>query len=851
MNDRDFRLSKNVRPVRYDLHIDVDLEAWRFAGKEAIEVTIEAPTRDVWLHTVELEILRARALTPDGRASNADLVFNDEAETVTLKFDDPLPPGPARLEVEFRGEIRERLRGFYRSHKDGARYAATQFEAADARRAFPCFDEPEFKARFALTLTIPAETVAISNGAIENERGLTGKRKEVRFAETPPISPYLVAYTVGPYEATPVAMTASGVPTRVFLPTGMAAKGIYARDAHVRSLDYLEAYTAIPYPYGKLDAIGVPDFEAGAMENPGAITYRLTAIAADEEHASTPALKSIFYTAAHELTHMWWGDMVTMAWWDDLWLNESFATFIGYKVVAELMPDWGLWRDFVATLTRPFNLDALVSTHPISFEVKNAKQATERFDVITYWKGAGVVRMIAGFLGAEAFRDGVRAYLERYRERNAVADDFWRELSAASQRDVAMIANAWIKQPGHPLVSIEASPGDGCTSLTLRQERFYADPDAGRREPPVLWPVPMVLKYGTDEGVATRPILLTKAEQVVTLPASRWVYPNGDAAGFYRFALDGTALTALAQVAQSVLSPQERLALVGNQWALVKADKAPIAEFFALLQGFRKETDRAVLSAITERLSWLETHVLQDHARSAFEQYVAGFYSSHMDGLGWDAAPEESTDDRMRRAMVISALGGLARLQEVTEEAQRRLERYMDDRSSLDPNLASVVADLTARSGDADLYERFLARKRASAQDPEEEQRFLFALASFEDEGLIRRTLELVLTEDVRPQDSAHLLARLLAARPSRMAAWSFVRTRWTELIDLMDPMLQQNLIRALAQLTPEPAASEVRSFLPPRASNETRETVAQAMEQLTIESAACKRLARALTEVF
>jgi puromycin-sensitive aminopeptidase len=851
MNDRDFRLAKNVRPVRYDLHIDVDLEAWRFVGREVIDVTIEAPTRALVLHAVDLEIPRAHALTPDNRTSSADLVFNQEAETVTLNFADPLPPGSAYLDVEFRGEIRERLRGFYRSHKDGARYAATQFEAADARRAFPCFDEPEFKARFALTLTIPAGTVAISNGAIEDERDLSAERKEVRFFATPPISTYLVAYTVGPYEPTPVSMTASGVQTRVFLPKGLAAKGIYARDAHVRSLDYLETYTAIPYPYGKVDAIGVPDFEAGAMENPGAITYRLTAIAADEEHSSTPALKGIFYTAAHELTHMWWGDLVTMAWWDDLWLNESFATFIGYKVVAEIMPEWGMWRDFVATLTRPFNLDALVSTHPISFEVKNAKQATERFDVITYWKGAGVVRMIEGFLGAEAFRAGVRGYLERYRERNAAADDFWRELSTTSRRDVGMIANAWIKQPGHPLVSVAVTTAAGQTSLSLHQERFYADPDVHHTEPPTLWPVPMVIKYGTGAEVTTKPILLTEAQQIVTLPASQWVYPNGDGAGFYRFALDSPALSSLAQVAQSVLSPQERLALVGNQWALVKAGRAPIAEFFTLLDGFRKESDRAVLSAITERLSWLETHVLEDRARSTFEQYVAGFYSSHMDGLGWDAAPDESSDDRMRRAMVISALGGLARLQEVTEEARRRLERYMEDRSSLDPNLASVVADLAARTGDAALYERFLARKRASAQDPEEEQRFLFGLASFEDEGLIRRTLELVLTADVRPQDSAHLLARLLGARPSRLAAWQFVRTRWSDLIDLMDPMLQQNLIRALAQLTPEPAASEVRSFLTPRTSNETRETVGQTIELLSIESAACARLAPALTKVF
>ena len=526
MNDRDFRLSKDVMPTRYDLRIEVDLENWRFQASELIDVMVHRPTAEVVLHATDLDIRSAHAVAARVTQAAA-LQFNAEAETVSLRFPMRLPPGAARLEIALGGEILERLRGFYRSQKDGARYAATQFEAADARRAFPCFDEPEFKARFALTLVVPGWVTAVSNGPQLQTRSLPDGRSEIRFQETPPISSYLVAYCVGPFEATPVATTPSGVPVRAVLPRGIADKGVYARDAHVRSLSYLEDYTAIPYPYTKVDAIGVPDFEAGAMENPGAITYRLTAIAADPERSSTHALKGIFYTAAHELTHMWWGDLVTMAWWNDLWLNESFATFVGYKVVADLMPEWGMWRDFVATLARPFALDALVSTHPISFEVKNAKQATERFDVITYWKGAGVVRMIEGFLGADAFRNGVRSYLNRYREANATADDFWRELSTASGRDVAMIANAWIKEPGHPLVHATARRVGEDLRLTLSQERFFADPSVSeRRRPqarrPQAWPVPLVIKFGNADGATERRVLLSAARAEVTLPKASW-----------------------------------------------------------------------------------------------------------------------------------------------------------------------------------------------------------------------------------------------------------------------------------------------------------------------------------------
>ncbi|MFQ5665023.1 MAG: M1 family aminopeptidase [Candidatus Binatia bacterium] len=846
MSDRDFRLSKDVRPDRYDLRIEADLDRWRVQAFERIDLSIHRHTAEVVLHAVGLDIRSAEAVAA-GKTQRATVTYNAAAETVSLCFAAPLPAGPARLEVAFSGEILERLRGFYRSEKDGARYAATQFEAADARRAFPCFDEPEFKARFALTLVVPAGVTAVSNGAHEAVHALPDGRTEIRFAPTPPISSYLVAYCIGPFEATPVATTPTGVPVRVVLPRGLADKGLYARDAHVRALTYLEEYTAIPYAYSKVDAIGLPDFEAGAMENPGAITYRLTAIAADPERTSTRALKGIFYTAAHELTHMWWGDLVTMAWWNDLWLNESFATFVGYKATADLMPEWGMWRDFVATLARPFALDALVSTHPISFEVKNAKQATERFDVITYWKGAAVVRMIEGFLGADAFRSGVRGYLERYREGNATADDFWRALGTASGRDVATIANAWIKEAGHPVVHVAATPAAGDLQLTVRQQRFYADPTARQDAPTQLWPVPLVIKFGTAGGMREQRVLSSGEETALTLPQARWYFPNGGATGFYRFTMDDASLQALVGVVQDALVPHERLLLADNQWALLKAGTVSIDQFLDLLEGYRTETDRAVVSALAGQLGWLSSHVVAEEVRPQFERLVADYYQPQFDALGWEPPPGEPVDERLRRATVIGALGSIARLQPVCTEACRRLEQYFEDRASLDPNLASVVAGIAARDGDAALYDRYLERKRAASSDPEEEQRFLLALAAFERPELVQRTLDLALGTEVRSQDRTFLFAGLLSCRQARLTAWGFVRDHWDQLVALTDPMLLQNLIRALAQLTPAPAATEVREFLRPRVSDETRETIAQVTEQLAIATAACERLRPAL----
>jgi puromycin-sensitive aminopeptidase len=846
MSDRDFRLSKDVMPTRYGLRIEVDLDHWRFTASEQIDVRMQRSGATIALHAIDLEI-RSASATAGGKTVAATVTFNTEAETAVLRFAEPLPAGTVRLDIDFTGAILERLRGFYRSQKDGARYAATQFEAADARRAFPCFDEPEFKARFAITLVVPSGLTAVSNGPIQNTRALADGRSEIRFAETPPISSYLVAFCIGPFEATPAATTPSGVPVRAVLPRGLADKGVYARDAHVRSLAYLEDYTAIPYPYTKVDAIGVPDFEAGAMENPGAITYRLTAIAADAARTSTQALKGIFYTAAHELTHMWWGDLVTMAWWNDLWLNESFATFVGYKTVADLVPEWGLWRDFVATLARPFSLDALVSTHPISFEVKNAKQATERFDVITYWKGAGVVRMIEGFLGAETFRAGVRSYLQRYREANATADDFWHELSTASGRDVATIANAWIKKPGHPVVHARAQRAGEDVHLTLRQERFFADADAARGRSPQLWPVPLVIKFGNADRMESQRVLLSEEQGEVTLRGARWFFPNGEASGFYRFTMDDSSLQGLVEALQGALAPHERLMLIDNQWTLLKAGTVSIDQFLTLLDGYRGETDRAVVSTIGDQLSWLSTHAVSDAARWRFERFAGEYYRPQFQALGWEPLSHESADERMKRSAVLGALGGLARDEVVRAEARRRLERYFIDRESLDPNLASVVVGLAARDGDAALYGRYLEHKRNAITDPEEEQRFLLALAAFEVPELIQRTLDLAVSNDVRAQDRPFVFAGLLGRRASRAAAWAFVRDHWDQLAALMDPMLLQNLIRALGQLTYEPVATQVREFLAPRAADETRETIAQVDERLRIDAATVARLVPAV----
>ncbi|MPZ13550.1 MAG: M1 family peptidase [Chloroflexi bacterium] len=840
-DSRDFRLTNLIRPRRYEIQLELDLDHWTVVGRERVELEIDQPTHELTLHAVDLDIAAARV---DSDLSMVHTTSREESQTVTLVFDREIPTGRHDLNIEWTGAIREALRGLYRATHAGTRFAATQFEATDARRAFPCFDEPSFKARFALDLVHGAGLTPISNGPVERQETLPDGRVRTRFVETPPISTYLVAFTLGPYEGTDPETTSTGVPVRVWLPTGLADQGRYARDAHVRSLAWLETYAGIPYPYGKLDAIGIPDFEAGAMENPGAITYRTTLLAADPATTTTAAYKRIYSVVSHELTHMWWGDLVTMAWWDDLWLNESFASHVGEKATDALNPEWGYRRDIVSQATPAFNLDQLVSTHPISMEVRNADQASERFDAVTYLKGMAVLRMIEGFIGEDAFREGVRIYLRRHAEANATADDFWHALDEASHQDISRIANAWIREPGHPLVHVELAGTDreDGIELVLSQTRFFADravADTGQR-----WLVPLVFKYGAAEGVREQPILFEGDRATVRLPGAGWVYPNAGGRGFYRYTLDDRALSALApNVAK--LDPEERLMLIDNQWALTRAGKAPLGQLFELFAGLRGEHDRAVLSAAADALSWLSTHAVPDRERLRFERFVAAFFQPLLDDLGWDVRTTDTLDDKEKRALALAMLGRTAAVRAVQDEAAVRIVGQLDGSRPLDPDVASALVGIAAANGDAVLYERYLARmKQAADAEPQEEARFRNALTAFEDEELVRRTAEMCFTEVIRTQDRGVMVFGLLGSRHARRTAWPIVREHWETGVATLDRGGKHRIINALGQLTPRDLEAEAAVFLREKETPDSEETTAQTLERLRLNADAAERLA-------
>ncbi len=853
-----FRLPPDVRPSDYHLHLEPDLDAGRFGGEVRIDVDLARARAEIVLHAADLGIEHADAEV-EGQVVPLRTRLDRHDETVTLRAARPLPPGPLALRLRFTGALNRHLRGLYAASAGGVRYAFTQCEAADARRIFPCFDEPAFKARFHLTVAVRAGDTVLSNAPVSREQPLPAGRRTVHFDATPPLSTYLFALAVGPLEASAVRHVGA-TPLRVWHVPGKGDLAAFGLEAGAEALGRLEDYFGIPYPYAKLDLVAVPDFEAGAMENAGAVFFRETLLLLDPATVSLPERKRAAEVIAHELAHMWYGDLVTMAWWDDLWLNEAFATWMAYRVVDQWKPEWRMWQGFEHDRAGALALDALATTHPIYAPVRSVAEATENFDLITYEKGAAVVRMLEHYLGAEVFRDGVRRYMERHREGNAVAADLWRALGEASGSDVARVAQGWIVQPGFPLVTV----GRDGRALRVRQERFFADPKVPAAKRRGRWPVPLVVRVKgrgrSEKRLRGHPeprlgprtdlarALVDKTSHTVPLPEPPdWCYGNASAGGFYRVRHDAETLAALLR-ALDALSPVERLALVGDQWALVRAGRTTVESFLDLAAALGDETDHDVLDGVAGALAVIDEQVLEPGSpqQAAFRAWIARGFGPALARLGWTATADEPDETRLRRAALLRLVGAVGEAPDVLAEARRRLDAYLADRGALEPNLADPVAALAARVGDAALYDRY-RDVAAAARTPQEQRRFLLNLSSFRTRGEVARTLDALLTPEIPTQDVAFLLMRLFGNPTGREDAWRFLRRRWAALRKRIPPLMLARLVEATPALRTPRHAREVRHFFRQHPLPEAARALRQALERFRLNAELRRRTATAV----
>jgi len=839
-DDRNYRLPQSPRPTRYDATLAVDPDARTFSGTATISLELASPAGEIVLHAAGLDISRAVLRTAQGERAVSRVEAAAASETVRFVLAASAPAGGAALEIAWSGRMSAGLRGLYRAGE----VSVTQFEAADARRVFPCFDEPAFKAVWALTVDAPAGATVLSNGAPARSGG-EGGRQRVVFRETPPLPTYLVALVCGRVEAQD-AISVRGVPVRTWAVPEKASLAAFGQEVAVEVLPRLEDYFGLPYAFGKLDQVGVPEFEAGAMENAGLVTFREAALLLDPATASLPVKKRVAEVVTHELAHQWFGNWVTMRWWDDLWLNESFATWMSYKIVDAWKPDWRVWLDFDAGKAAALHLDGLRSTHPIHAEVKNPDEMTESFDLITYEKGGAVLRMIEGYLGEAPFREGIRLYMRRHAKANAVADDLWTALGEASRQPVLELANAWIRQAGHPVLDVRR---DGRT-VRLAQRRFFSEPGASA-EGEDRWPVPLVLRYEDAGGIHEQRHLLRDASGQVTLEGAgdvAWVCANAGSTGFYRVAYDAAAVSALARhVAR--LAPAERIGLIADEWALVRSGVREVGAFLDLVAAFGDEQHYAVLDELVGRLAGIEARLLDAGVRARFQRFVARLLGPALAAAGWDATQGEDDPSLLRRAALVRALGVVARESRVVEEGSTRLDRFMaGDRAALEPNLHDAAVVMASRAGDARRFDALRARFPVEP-DPAFQRRYLVGLALFEDPTLAARAQEMAFGDEVPLQDSASFMGALLANRAARDPFWRSLRERWDAVLKRVGgaPMLLRRVVEAVAQLPERRHLDEAGAFFAAHPIPAAKQAIAQTLERMRQDVALWERAERAV----
>jgi puromycin-sensitive aminopeptidase len=851
------RLPGGVRPVRYDLRLEPDLEAASFTGTCAATLAIEEPTSAVVCNALDLDIDESWLTTADGRRlPTTAITLDKDTERVTFGFDEAVPAGEAVLHTRFRGELNDKLHGFYRSTFTDAggverTIATTQFEATDARRAFPCWDEPEHKAVFAVTLVVDADLFAVSNASEVSRTALPDdpSRHEVVFADTMTMSTYLVAFIVGPLEATdPVDV--DGVPLRVVYPRGKGHLTAYALEVGAFCLRHFSAYYGIPYPGDKVDLVAVPDFAFGAMENLGCVTFREVLLLVDPAEVTQPELLNVTDVINHELAHMWFGDLVTMKWWNGIWLNEAFATFMEMHATDAFRPEWDRWATFGLSRTAAFDTDSLSSTRPIEFPVISPDEAEGMFDILTYEKGAAVVRMLEQYLGEDEFRDGIRQYLTTHAYANTETTDLWDALETATGEPVRRIMDSWIFQGGYPLITVDLLDDGG--TLRLSQHRFGYAGDLGEGDEPTprhddttRWSVPIIFTQKIAEGgVLTFEKVLLEGDSIdiALVEQAEWVLANTEGTGFYRARYAPDLLAALVAHAQSDLSPIERYGLVDDAWASVLDGSMHADAFLHLAESFADETDLSVWQRLTGCLGSLD-RLLDGEARVTFQARVRELVGPALARMGDEPAPAEPDRQRSLRGALFEALGILG----ADTAAVARARSIAADPSSSDPAMAVAAVNVVAANGTPADFDEFAERFRTAAT-PQEEQRYMYALADFPEPAEAQRLLAMVLDE-VRSQNGALLVRRALVNRDNGALAWRFITENWDALNQRFPSNSIVRMLDGVRSLSESEVADDVFAFFETHEVPQGDKSLAQHLERLEVNVALRAREAHRLAD--
>lgn len=821
------RLPVHVRPIRYAITIEPDLDEFTFTGNETIDIESDRAASSITLHSAEIEILSAEFRK--GKAVFEGAVsYQDKEERATILFPKKLPKGKGMLALSFTGILNDKMRGFYRSryeHEGKTHHmAVTQFESTDARRAFPCFDEPAHKAVFEVSLIVPEDRTVISNTLETEIAEHRAGYKVVKFAPSPRMSSYLLAFIVGHFDKIE-AKTKDGTLVRVFTTPGKKHQAAFALECGVKCIEFYEKYFGITYPLPAMDLIAIPDFAAGAMENWGAVTYRETAILVDPEHSAVQNRQRVALVIAHELAHQWFGNLVTMEWWTHLWLNEGFATYMEYVAIDNVFPEWDIWNDFLlAEHSRALSLDALANTHAIEIDVRHPQEISEIFDTISYAKGASVIRMLAEYLGEKAFIRGLRAYLKKHSYDNAETTDLWRALERASGKPVQKMMDVWTRKPGYPLIDVQETG----SKISFEQRRFLSGEKTGQR---TVWDVPLHILSGKKKSS----LLLKSKKTLVPKERERFLKGNLGETSFVRARYTPEHMELLAKEIRNgneLLGTADRFGLIRDTFAFVQSGLLPTDELLRFVRAYAGETQYIVWAQIIEQMFSLRGLLFGKPEFEKFCQYARTLFVPAISRIGWEKKEGESYEQPFLRSALIMAAGTFGD-EETIKKAQTLFWEEESGKGTLPSDLRATVYSLVAQNGGQKEYAALEARFRKATLE-EEKDRLLRALASFRDPQLVQKTLDTAFSEGARGQDTLKAVGFSFANPYGRTVAWKHLTKHWAYIVQrFAGGHLFSRFAAGTANFTSKTDATDIERFFKTHASEGIGRTVAQAVEQI------------------
>ena len=815
------RLPQTVKPEHYTLKLTPDLKTATFTGHETIDVVLGEPLSAITLNSAEIKFVTVTTQV-NGKTLAAKVTEDPAKQQATLDFSQQLPAGKLSLAIDYTGILNNELRGFYLSKTSRRNYAVTQFESTDARRAFPSFDEPAFKATFAVTLVIDKADTAISNTNITHDEPVNGDKHAITFAVTPRMSTYLLAFLVGDFKC--LSGSSDGVPIRACATPDQVQYGAFALSAAEYVLHYYNTYFGIKYPMPKLDMIAIPDFEAGAMENFGAITYRETDLLLDTSHASVDAQRNVALVVAHEMAHQWFGDMVTLKWWDNTWLNEGFATWMENKPVEAWKPEWNVPEQVALGNQGTLDLDAQHITRTIRAKAETPDEINEMFDGISYGKAGAMLLMVENYLGTETFRQGVHKYLAAHLYDNATAEDFWGTLAEVSHKPVDKIMDSLVSQPGEPILTFGAQQA---SSIPVTQQRFFLN-QSNTTDTPEVWTIPVCFKAAAHPQCE----VLSAASQQLPIPNAPYLFANADGKGYYRTSYPEPSYRSLLPHVESDLTPQERISLLGDQWALTRAGKSTVASYLDLVTAVQKDQTPEVIGSAANSLNTIYTRIAaNEEERSQLAAWVRAHFTESFKALG-NPQPSDTPAKRELRAQLLSLVAGLGEDSEAIAAAKSITSRSLADPNSVDPTLANTALLIAARNGDEALFNQ-LQKVSTDAPNPQSRETALFALALFRDPALEKRALDYAVSGQVRNQDSAGFLAGELHRLATREVAWQYIQDNWDKVSAQLTTFSGAYIVGATDAFCSEDKIAEISSFFAAHKVAATERTLARAKDQI------------------